>query len=422
MKSTRSQANAGSGESESILHTERSLIELEEYAAREGVSSSIIHECGRLGIVQIRKCKGRCYVVDVPLSPHISGLEGKAGNREALSHGITPMRLCDKIKEFTNPDEWTTRQAALDKIVNEKVGPKLAHLKETKSQSLQLKDSAETTSKRVLDSKREVDSSSSTTDTSARAELREVSKQEEKAPAKTEIDEDEILDMLGLEPPELINNSNSSTSDDDSMDTVDEYPIDLRGSGSTDMMDDDTIDLNDDEPIRTPDLETPPEPENFDWPIERIEEMSALEEALLPEIEREATATKSVLQSRRFWQVTTLFSLLLFVSAFCVTVWIYSDYQVQQSRLNEAYSSIQSVYNDFIEQKETTQMLQEQLDTAQANLLKLQNELGQSSAEIKTLQAQLGQGQDQEVPGETSAINEPDEQAGQVNDTAVNEM
>jgi len=420
MKSTRSQANAGSGESEPILHTERSLIELEEYAAREGVSSSIIHECGRLGIVQIRKCKGRCYVVDVPLSPHISSLEGKAGNREATANGPTPMRLCDKIKEFTNPDEWATRQAALDNIVNDKVGPKLAHLKETKSQSLQLKEAGEVTNKRVLESKREVESSSSTTDTSVRAELRKVSRQKEKVPAKTEIDDDEILDMLGLEPPELINNSKSSTSYDDSMDTVDEYPIDLRGKGTADMMDDDTIDIDDDEPIRTPDLETPPEPENFDWPIERIEEMSALEESLLPEVEREGTETKSVLQSRRFWQVMTLFSLLLFVSAFCITVWIYNDYQVQKGRLNEAYASIQSVYNDFIEQKETTHMLQEQLDTAQSNLLKLQNELGQSSAEIKTLQAQLGRGE--EVSDEAPVKNEPDEQAGQTNEAGENEM
>ena len=43
----------------------RDLVPLEEYAARVGISSDIIEQQGRLGVVQIRKYKGRKYVVDV---------------------------------------------------------------------------------------------------------------------------------------------------------------------------------------------------------------------------------------------------------------------------------------------------------------------------------------------------------------------
>ena len=48
----------------------RSLLPIGEYAAREGLSMDIVRECGKLGIVQIRKYKGKTFVVDVPIGPY----------------------------------------------------------------------------------------------------------------------------------------------------------------------------------------------------------------------------------------------------------------------------------------------------------------------------------------------------------------
>ena len=48
----------------------KSLLSIDEYAAREGLSRDIIEHCGELGIVQIRKHKGRTFVVDLPLTPY----------------------------------------------------------------------------------------------------------------------------------------------------------------------------------------------------------------------------------------------------------------------------------------------------------------------------------------------------------------
>ena len=103
--------------------------------------------------------------------------------------------------------------------------------------------------------------------------------------------------------------------------------------------------------------------------------------------------TMSIFQTRRFWQVMTYFALLLFVAAVCVTVWVYSDYRVEQQRLNEAYASIHSLSNDFTRQKETTNTLQNQLDEAQVRLSQLQKELSQSSTQIESLRQQLTQNQ-----------------------------
>ncbi|MGD1042873.1 MAG: hypothetical protein ABR913_07390 [Sedimentisphaerales bacterium] len=51
---------------ESFSHFRRNLVPLDEYAARQGISSDIIEQQGQLGVIQIRKFKGQKFVVDVP--------------------------------------------------------------------------------------------------------------------------------------------------------------------------------------------------------------------------------------------------------------------------------------------------------------------------------------------------------------------
>jgi len=53
----------------------KSLLPIDEYAKREGLSTGIIEECGKLGIVQTRKFKGKTFVVDIPLIPYSRLLE-----------------------------------------------------------------------------------------------------------------------------------------------------------------------------------------------------------------------------------------------------------------------------------------------------------------------------------------------------------
>lgn len=65
-----------SEEATSILQLERPLLPIDKYAAREGLTRAIVEECGRLGILQLRKYKGKTYVVDVPLSPYHPACEG----------------------------------------------------------------------------------------------------------------------------------------------------------------------------------------------------------------------------------------------------------------------------------------------------------------------------------------------------------
>jgi prefoldin subunit 5 len=58
--------NTAAQKVESSSHFKRTLVPLDEYAARQGISSDIIEQQGQLGVIQIRKFKGQKFVVDVP--------------------------------------------------------------------------------------------------------------------------------------------------------------------------------------------------------------------------------------------------------------------------------------------------------------------------------------------------------------------
>jgi archaellum component FlaC len=52
-------------QAESSSHFRRTLVPLDEYAARQGISSDIIEQQGQLGVIQVRKFKDQKFVVDV---------------------------------------------------------------------------------------------------------------------------------------------------------------------------------------------------------------------------------------------------------------------------------------------------------------------------------------------------------------------
>jgi len=49
------------------LRLHRKLIELDEFAHREGISVDDIEQCSNIGAIQLRKHKGKTYVLDMPV-------------------------------------------------------------------------------------------------------------------------------------------------------------------------------------------------------------------------------------------------------------------------------------------------------------------------------------------------------------------
>ena len=98
------------------LQIERPLLPIDEYAARQGISRQAVEEYGWMGIVQIRKHKGRTFVVDVPLNSYshtskpssepevtddqISRKQNLPADRQGLPQSIQAPKL--KKPEITN--------------------------------------------------------------------------------------------------------------------------------------------------------------------------------------------------------------------------------------------------------------------------------------------------------------------------------
>ncbi|MHC4792027.1 MAG: ATP-binding protein [Planctomycetota bacterium] len=59
-----------SHKTEPTLQRKKLLLPIDKYAAREGISRDLVEACGKMSIVQLRKYKGKTFVVDVPLSPY----------------------------------------------------------------------------------------------------------------------------------------------------------------------------------------------------------------------------------------------------------------------------------------------------------------------------------------------------------------
>jgi hypothetical protein len=50
-----------------MSHFNRRLVELHEYAKREGITPQDVKKCSEIGVVQLRRHKGKTFVVDMPV-------------------------------------------------------------------------------------------------------------------------------------------------------------------------------------------------------------------------------------------------------------------------------------------------------------------------------------------------------------------
>jgi DNA repair exonuclease SbcCD ATPase subunit len=122
-------------DSRPILQLNRQLLPIDKYAAREGLSYSIIEECGRLGILQIRKYKGKTYVVDVPLSPYLPACEDfpllyekpNANTSDTIqsARGGQPFNKANEIKKIAELAQRIASDAhgTIDELTKPAIGP-----------------------------------------------------------------------------------------------------------------------------------------------------------------------------------------------------------------------------------------------------------------------------------------------------------
>jgi hypothetical protein len=83
---------------EPIFSRKKSLLSVGQYASRQGVSTGIVQEAARLGVVQVRKHKDKTFIVDLPLDTYKMIKQPDWGSSE----GVDTTAGANKISELVN--------------------------------------------------------------------------------------------------------------------------------------------------------------------------------------------------------------------------------------------------------------------------------------------------------------------------------
>ena len=87
-----------SKKSTAIVYMKSSLISIDEFAVRCGISKNIIEECIKIGLIKTRKCKGETFVLDIPAARYQDELENSNEQlKPQAMHAQKIAKLADKI-------------------------------------------------------------------------------------------------------------------------------------------------------------------------------------------------------------------------------------------------------------------------------------------------------------------------------------
>jgi hypothetical protein len=104
-----------------LMQDRAALISIDEYAAREGVSAELIKACGKAGIVQIRRHKGKTYVVDYPLTPYFQAEACSSRQQDHHQPAATPSHRGELIKATLKADTPKTGKNISPNISNQTI-------------------------------------------------------------------------------------------------------------------------------------------------------------------------------------------------------------------------------------------------------------------------------------------------------------
>jgi hypothetical protein len=360
METTPNKATAQ--EAEPMLHLDRSLLAIDEYAAREGLSRGLVEECGKLGILQIRKCRGKTFVVDVPLSPYRSRSEGTKG----ATKSIDGTNLHNKISDL---------------------GPKVA----LEARTLQ-KDHQ--TGARDVPEKVKADMRASNEAVEARPmsslveKMRPEASQTTGKPMETlEGESSQAEEMLGpasvAEPLLRESVAESSQASNSSIEAsagfrlvgaisrrvsaiINKLTGTVSGKFGKRLGEAESRQIIQDDGIRSDSL---------------------VEGRFYQELQNaEAVAQAG---SKRTWQVVTLFLIVFLFAALAANIWLYRDRQVQLKNVDIAQANTQIVYKDYVRVDKQAKTLGNELAGLKAGIERIQNELADSRAAVTTVRNEL---------------------------------
>ncbi|MHC4395332.1 MAG: hypothetical protein ACYS1A_06715 [Planctomycetota bacterium] len=348
-------------ETEQILQLNRPLLSIGEYADREGITRGLIEECGKLGIVPIRRHKGKTFIVDVPIHSYsgkdeIALAPVRAAGKTTQAGRIS--RLAEKCILDTPGVDDRSMQFAADIDSNGTV---------FKSIQKDFPERLEITNEQTA----AIDSEIELTEEIAQLHTRAIEATDRSVPFA-----DDNKD------PEIVLLKSAQTDSPESPETTDQPMTEPDRTSQPETLP---------EIIQTPELQVSEIiddlPDFADETIQIQDVLESVETAQSDGVQVGILAARA--RSKRLWQITAVLSFVCFCTAVFTSFWLYMDRRVQLDRLDQAYAGFQKVYADYTQAGKNTKTIQNELDNSKNREKQIQNELDNSIAEAKKTRDEL---------------------------------
>ena len=396
METSPDQRN--SEEVEATLQLKRALLPIDEYAAREGLSRGIVEECGKLGVIQIRRYKGKTFVVDVPLSPYLCGSEAGEGAARPVDKGSRSANglrnyapdIRGTAKKFTKSNSESIRAGTVSGLV-EKMFDEASQIADKPAKTL---DDENNRAEKAHDISGVIHHKA-TESMDRRAGLADDARQVKSMSESVRIMPYASAESVG-EPRLATDKINRREPRPESAwsssvliraGKVSQLVIQMfRKAGRVIGR------LTETARVKTKESKAGTKAEQA-----QIIEDNEIEFGVLPDgaystyfEESQNEALAGEVKSKRIWQVAALFSMVFLFAALFTNMWFYMDRRIQLDRLDQAYATIRSVYGDFIEAGQRADALQNELTNSRAEVGRINGELSSSRAEVTRIRNELG--------------------------------
>jgi len=92
-----------------MFSRKKSLLTVQQYANSQGISTGVVDECAKLGVVQVRKHKNKMFIVDLPLD---ASKNARQQEEEKPVEPVNTVQQAQKITEMVNKIFQPSRQVS----------------------------------------------------------------------------------------------------------------------------------------------------------------------------------------------------------------------------------------------------------------------------------------------------------------------
>ncbi|OQA02607.1 MAG: hypothetical protein BWY69_00975 [Planctomycetes bacterium ADurb.Bin401] len=94
-----------------LFSRKKTLLTPQQYASSQGISSGVVEECAKLGVVQIRRHKNKTFIVDLPLDAAKSAKQQEETRVEPINTFQQAQRISGIINKLVKPTVQQTKSA-----------------------------------------------------------------------------------------------------------------------------------------------------------------------------------------------------------------------------------------------------------------------------------------------------------------------